>query len=100
MERVSRPCAHEYAMHGHDCKPKVCLANEETKGIIPFIIYAIMASMIPLEKLAKLPGSLRLRKAANLVRGAERRLVVSGRIPPDEAEYLGKLMELDRKSVV
>ena len=50
--------------------------------------------MIPLHKLEQLPRSVRLRKAANLVRGAERRLLVSGGLQEEEAEYLGRLMDL------
>ena len=50
--------------------------------------------MIPLLKLEKLPRSQRLRKAAQIVREAEKRFVVSGQLPPVETEYLGKLMEL------
>jgi TrmH family RNA methyltransferase len=68
--------------------------------------------MIPLHKLAQLPRSQRLRKAANLVRGAERRFVFSGgepqafslsptgsaasswRLKAGEAEYFEKLVKL------
>jgi TrmH family RNA methyltransferase len=50
--------------------------------------------MIPLHKLIQLPRSPRLRKAANLVRGAERRFVFSGRLDAGEAEYFEKLVKL------
>ena len=52
------------------------------------------ASMIPLHKLTLLPRSQRLRKAANLVRGAERHYVFFGRLDAGEAEYLEKLVKL------
>ena len=50
--------------------------------------------MIPLHKLFKLPRSQRLRKAANLVRNAERRFVFSGHLEAGEAEYFEKLVNL------
>jgi len=50
--------------------------------------------MIPLHKLTQLPRSQRLRKAANLVRGAERRFVFFGRLEAGEAEYFEKLVKL------
>ena len=50
--------------------------------------------MIPLHKLEKLPRSVRLRKAANLVRGAERRFIASRKLPVAEAEYLSELTGL------
>jgi len=53
----------------------------------------ILSFMIPLQKLSKLPRSQRLRKAAKIVEEAERRFFESGRIPAEEAEYLGRLIE-------
>jgi TrmH family RNA methyltransferase len=50
--------------------------------------------MIPLHKLKELPRSLRLRKAASLFSAAERRLVLLGKLPDREAEYLGSVVEL------
>jgi RNA methyltransferase, TrmH family len=50
--------------------------------------------MIPLYKLIQLPRSQRLRKAANLVRAAERRLVFFERLEAEEAEYFEKLLQL------
>ncbi|MCL2380831.1 MAG: TrmH family RNA methyltransferase [Treponema sp.] len=50
--------------------------------------------MIPLRKLAGLPGPQRLRKAANIAVGAQRQLAVSGRLEAAEAEYLGALAAL------
>ena len=50
--------------------------------------------MFPLQKLAKLPRSQMLRKAAKLVGEAERRFIVSGQLLPGEADYLGGLLEL------
>jgi len=50
--------------------------------------------MIPLHKLTQLPRSQRLRKAANLVRNAERRFVFSGHLEAGEVEYFEKLMKL------
>jgi TrmH family RNA methyltransferase len=50
--------------------------------------------MIPLHKLTQLPRSQRLRKAANLVRGAERRFVFFGRLEAGETEYFEKLVKL------
>jgi len=44
--------------------------------------------MLPLHKLAALPRHQRLRKAAKLFEGAERRLIVFGELPADEIEYL------------
>ena len=49
--------------------------------------------MIPVQKLIKLPRSQRLRKAAKLVEDSERRLIVLGRLPAGEAEYLCSIME-------
>ena len=56
--------------------------------------FILVSTMIPLRKLAELPSSVKFRKAANLVRGMERRLITSGKLAPEEAEYLGKLTEL------
>jgi len=50
--------------------------------------------LIPLHKLFQLPRSPRLRKAANLVRGAERRFVFAGHLEAGEAEYFEKLVKL------
>jgi len=50
--------------------------------------------MIPLHKLIQLPRSQRLRKAANLIKEAERLLVFSGQLEAGEAEYFEKLMKL------
>jgi TrmH family RNA methyltransferase len=50
--------------------------------------------MIPLYKLIQLPRSQRLRKAANLVKEAERRLVFFERLEAGEAEYFEKLVKL------
>jgi len=50
--------------------------------------------MIPLHKLKELPRSLRLRKAASLFGAAERRLVLLGKLPNRETEYLGSVVEL------
>jgi len=50
--------------------------------------------MIPLHKLTQLPRSQRLRKAANLVRGAERRFVFTGCLEAGEAEYFENLVKL------
>jgi len=50
--------------------------------------------MIPLHKLTQLPRSQRLRKAANLVRNAERRFVFFGHLEAGEAEYFEKLVKL------
>ena len=51
--------------------------------------------MIPLHKLAKLPRSQRLRKAAKIVGEAERRLIASGQIlPENETEYIVSIFEL------
>ena len=50
--------------------------------------------MIPLFKLASLPPSQRLRKAANLVRGAERRFVLRGHLEAGEADYFERLIKL------
>jgi TrmH family RNA methyltransferase len=50
--------------------------------------------MIPLHKLIQLPRSQKLRKAANLVKEAERRSVFSERLEAGEAEYFEKLMKL------
>ena len=59
--------------------------------------------MIPIHKLAGLPRSQRLRKAAKLFGEAEQRLVFAGQIlvkspgegfPPEEAEYLAQVTEM------
>jgi TrmH family RNA methyltransferase len=50
--------------------------------------------MIPLHKLKELPRSLRLRKAASLFSAAERRLVLLGKLPDREREYLCSVVEL------
>jgi TrmH family RNA methyltransferase len=50
--------------------------------------------MIPLHKLIQLPRSHRLRKAANLVKEAERRLFFFERLDAGEAEYFEKLIKL------
>jgi TrmH family RNA methyltransferase len=50
--------------------------------------------MIPLQKLIQLPRSQRLRKAANLVRNAERRFVFLGHLEASETEYFEKLVKL------
>jgi len=50
--------------------------------------------MIPMHKLAQLSRSLKLRKAASLAGGAEFRLCSTGKLPPEEAEYLAKAAEL------
>jgi TrmH family RNA methyltransferase len=50
--------------------------------------------MIPLYKLIQLPRSQRLRKAANLVKEAERRLVFFERFEAGETEYFEKLVKL------
>ena len=47
--------------------------------------------MIPLHKLAELPRSQRLRKAASIFGGAEHRLVVFGKLPAEEIQYFGNL---------
>ena len=47
--------------------------------------------MIPLHKLRSLPRTLRLRKAASLIGGAERRLVVTGKLAPEEADYFAAM---------
>jgi len=47
--------------------------------------------MISLQRLAKLPRSQRLRKAASIFRNAEHRFVVMGKLLPEETEYLGRL---------
>jgi len=44
--------------------------------------------MFPLCKLATLPRSQRLRKAAKIFEGAELRLITLGNLPTDEIEYL------------
>ena len=49
--------------------------------------------MLPLYKLKTLPRSQGLRKAASLVRNAELRLVVSGSLSAEEAEYFFSLAE-------
>ena len=50
--------------------------------------------MIPLFKLADLPPSQKLRKSANLVRGAERRFLLKGHLEAGEADYFARLMKL------
>ena len=50
--------------------------------------------MIPLHKFITLPRSQMLRKAASLARNAEHRLLVTGALPPEEAEYFCSLMEI------
>ena len=50
--------------------------------------------MIPLYKLSKIPRSQKLRKAANLVRNAEKRYVLTGKLETGEGEYLEKLFGL------
>ena len=50
--------------------------------------------MIPLHKLAELPRSQMLRKAASLFGEAENRLIQSGTMTASEAEYLSKVVEL------
>jgi TrmH family RNA methyltransferase len=50
--------------------------------------------MIPIHKLSGLPASQRLRKAAKLFGGAEHRFILSGRLSPEETEYLGKVTEM------
>ena len=50
--------------------------------------------MIPLQKLTELPRSQRLRKAASIIRNAEHRFVVMGKLLPEEVTYLGKLILL------
>jgi RNA methyltransferase, TrmH family len=44
--------------------------------------------MFPLHKLAALPRHQRLRKAAKIFEGSERRLITLGKLPADEIEYL------------
>jgi TrmH family RNA methyltransferase len=44
--------------------------------------------MIPLRKLVTLPRHQRLRKAAKIFEGAERRLITFGKLSADEIEYL------------
>ena len=48
--------------------------------------------MIPLQKLAALPRSQRLRKTASIIRNAEHRFVVTGKLLPEEIEYLEKII--------
>ena len=50
--------------------------------------------MIPLNKLEELPRSLRLRKVASLFSAAERRLVLLGKLPERETEYLSSIVEI------
>ena len=50
--------------------------------------------MIPLHKLKELPRSLRLRKMASLFGAAERQLVLFGKLPDRETEYLVCVVEL------
>ena len=47
--------------------------------------------MIPLHKFVTLPRHLKLRKAASLARNAENRLLVTGQLPAEDAEYFHKL---------
>jgi len=46
------------------------------------------------QKLMKLPRSQRLRKAAKLFGDSERRFIVLGRLPSEQAEYLCEVVEL------
>jgi len=50
--------------------------------------------MISLQKLKELPRSLRLRKAASIFSAAERRLVLLGKLPDRETEYLASVVDL------
>jgi len=50
--------------------------------------------MFSLQKLAELPRSQRLRKAAKIVGDAEHKYIVLGKIPAAEVEYLGSLVKL------
>jgi TrmH family RNA methyltransferase len=50
--------------------------------------------MIPLQKLAELPRSQRLRKAAKIMAGAEQRFIISPELKASEAEYLGLLTRM------
>ena len=50
--------------------------------------------MIPLHKFKELPRTLRLRKAASLAGGAERRFIVTEKLPPGEAAYFCEIIEL------
>ena len=50
--------------------------------------------MIALYKLKELPRTIRLRKAASLFGAAERRLVLFGKLPDAEREYLDSVVEL------
>ena len=50
--------------------------------------------MIPLQKIQKLPQSLRLRKAASIFGGAEHRLIILGKLDGEEAAYLCSLVRL------
>jgi TrmH family RNA methyltransferase len=54
--------------------------------------------MIPLHKLAELPRQQMLRKAAKIFGDAERRFIVSGRLPAEEAGYLDSVMDLLSKN--
>ena len=47
--------------------------------------------MIPLHKFVSLPRHLRLRKAASLARNAEHRLLVTGQLSAEDAEFFHKL---------
>jgi len=50
--------------------------------------------MIPIQKLAKLPGSQRIRKVSKIFGEAEHRFLVSGKIEEGEAIYLGETLGL------
>ncbi|MCL2373969.1 MAG: TrmH family RNA methyltransferase, partial [Treponema sp.] len=50
--------------------------------------------MIPLGKLITLPRRQRLRKAAKIAEEADRQLAFSGRLEPEQAEYLCGMAEL------
>jgi TrmH family RNA methyltransferase len=51
-------------------------------------------AVIPLHKLAGLPRTIRLRKAASLFGGAERRFVITRRLEPEKAEYFRQVVDL------
>ena len=50
--------------------------------------------MFPLQKLARLPRSQRLRKAVKIVGEAEKRFILSEQLPEEKMEYLGKVLDL------
>ena len=50
--------------------------------------------MIPLHKLTRLPRSQRLRKAAKIMGEAEHKFTGTGKLEPDETEYLGSVVKL------